>query len=91
MKLDGLGVSLADAAAVWRACAALARSSETAPDLHRSGPGLFGTGLPAEDCKPGERTMPRAVRCRRLDQVRTGHAYGTVPRGTTHWTGWLVI
>jgi hypothetical protein len=33
----------------------------------------------------------RAVRCRRLDLVRTGNGYGTVPRGTTHWTGWLVI
>ena len=43
----------ADAAPVWRACAAPDRSSETAADLHCSGPGLSGTGLGPEATAAG--------------------------------------
>ena len=42
-------------------------------------------------CVPKTSSRPGQLPChRRAELVRAGNGYGTVPRGTTHCTGWLV-
>jgi hypothetical protein len=92
MKLDGLGVArqmLRRYGERAQRLPAAVRQPRTCTAVVR---GYSVPAFPPKTANPGRRThMPRAVRCRRLDLVRTGNGYGTVPRGTTHWTGWLVI